>query len=257
MPQIFTNNCTLNKTTPTFTPPLLIRFKPRVLAFIATISMAVCCSIPALAQIDYGYGRNLQGLRLGAGGGVTQLHAHYNSNTPIGCFIGTLDYEFNQYFSAGIEGQIGTLQGIDNSTPATLYISSSTNSFKSINFNLKFGLGLIKNFDADNNFPDAVKRIYLGIGAGVMKSNMAFTYNYDVSGYTYGYKPYGYFRVVPFNIGTFIDIGHFLGNDRVEINPNLQLMYISSPYPDGFNTDPDNEITGFYSMLSLTARLKF
>ncbi len=211
---------------------------------------------PAYSQIDYYFDRHPTGLRLGAGGGVTQLNTRYNKNPLIGCFIGTLDYEFSPYFSAGIEGQIGTLQGIDDNTEFKQYIHSSTNDYKSINFNLKFGLGLINNFEPENKFQDAVKRLYLGIGGGVMKSNIAFTYDKSIVGAYFDVKPYGYVPIVPLNIGTFIDLGNIFGYDRVEINPNLQCTYIASPYPDGFKSSPDSQLKGFYNLLSLTVKLK-
>lgn len=210
----------------------------------------------AYGQIDYYFDRHPTGLRLGAGGGVTQLNTRYNKNTLIGCFIGTLDYEFSPYFSAGIEGQIGTLQGIDDNAEFKQYIHSSTNDYKSINFNLKFGLGLINNFEPDNKFQDAVKRLYIGIGGGVMKSNITFTYDKSITGAYFDVKPYGYVPIVPINIGTFIDIGKVFGYDRVEINPNFQCTYIASSYPDGLKTSPDSQLKGFYNLLSLTVKLK-
>ncbi|OCX52639.1 hypothetical protein BEL04_14430 [Mucilaginibacter sp. PPCGB 2223] len=231
-------------------------FKPRKLIFIIALSIVVFNVAPAYGQIDYFFGRHPSGLRLGLGGGVTQLATHYNDNPHIGCFIATLDYEFSPYFSAGIEGQIGTLQGIDTNNPPRQYIHSSTNDFKAINFNMKFGLGLINDFEPENKFQDAVKRLYLGIGGGVMKSNIAFTYDRSITDPYFDVKPYGYVPIIPLNIGTFIDIGNIFGYDRVEINPNYQITYIASPYPDGFKSTADSNLKGFYSLLSLTVKLK-
>jgi len=234
-------------------------FKPPIFNVILffLMNIGILSTLPAYCQIDDSYAKNNSGLRLGAGGGITQLATHYNQNPAIGCFIGTLDYEFNRYFSAGIEGQIGTLQGVDNNSSSGLYFHSSTNDYKSINFNLKFGLGLISDFTAENKFQDAVKRLYIGFGAGVMKSNIAFTYNNSITEVYYDVKPYGYVGIVPLNVGTFIDIGNILGYDKIEINPNVQFTYIASPYPDGFKSSADSQLMGFYTLLSLTAKLKF
>ncbi|WP_448702727.1 hypothetical protein ACFGVR_10275 [Mucilaginibacter sp. AW1-3] len=229
----------------------------QVLTSIILILIGISGTKSAYCQIDNSYGKNSSGLRIGAGGGITQLATHYNENTLIGCFIGTLDYEFNPYFSAGIEGQIGTLQGIDNNIPGHLYFHSSTNDFKSINFNLKFGLGLINDFSPENKFQDAIKRLYIGIGGGVMKSNIAFSRDTSITNSYYDVKPYGYVPIIPLNIGTFIDINNIFGYDRVEINPNYQLTYIASPYPDGFKSSADSQLKGFYSLLSITIKLKF
>jgi hypothetical protein len=227
------------------------------LVVLLTIVCGISAPLTARCQIDGSYGKITSGLRLGAGGGVTQLATHYDQNTLIGCFIGTLDYEFNPYFSAGIEGQIGTLQGIDNNTPPHLYFHSSTNDYKSINFNVKFGLGLINSFHPQNKFQDAVKRLYIGVGGGVMKSNIAFIYDRSITNPYFDVKPYGYVPIVPLNLGTFIDVGNFFGYDRLEINPNFQLTYIASPYPDGFKSAPDSQLKGFYTLTSITGKLKF
>lgn len=230
--------------------------KFRLLIFALLVNAGLLNNLPAYCQIGYSFGKNTSGLRLGAGAGVTKLLTHYNENPLIGCFIGTLDYEFSPYFSAGVEGQIGTLQGIDNNTPPHLYFHSSTNDYKSINFNLKFGLGLIDHSFPENGFQDAVKRLYIGIGAGVMKSNIAFTYDNSITNAYFDVKPYGYVPIVPFNIGTFIDAGNILGYDRIEVNPNFQLTYIPSEYSDGFRSTANSHLKGFYNMASLTIKLK-
>ena len=232
-------------------------FKGGKLFFAVAIVLTILCNLPAYAQIDYSFGRNTSGLRLGAGVGVTQLNSRYSENPHIGCFIGTLDYEFNPCFSMGVEGQIGTLQGIDNATPPTQYYHASTNDFQSINFNMKFGLGLISDFRPLNKFQDIVKRTYIGIGAGLMHNHIAFSSDTSLTDtYTTDIKTWGYTPIIPINIGTFIDIGNVLGYDRLEINPNFQFTYVNSPYGDGFKLN-DNNVKTFYSLLSLTVKLKF
>jgi len=231
-------------------------FNKQALVFAAAIILGVLCSLSTYAQIDYSFGRNSSGLRLGAGGGITQLNTHYNNNPWIACFIGTLDYEFNPYFSMGVEGQVGTLQGIDNSNPSQ-YFHSSTNDYLSASFNMKFGLGLVSDFRTVNKFQDAVKRLYIGIGGGLMHNNIGFTYNKGITDVYYDTnKTWGFVPIVPINIGTFIDIGNVFGYDRLEINPNIQCTYINSPYADGFRSSADSNSKGFYNMLSLTVKLK-
>src|SRR5205814_2112683 len=125
--------------------------------------------------------------------------------------------------------------------PAHLYYSSSTNDYKSISFNLKFGLGLIDHSYPKNGFQDAVKRFYIGIGGGVMKNKISLTIDASLKdAYKNDTKTYGYVPVVPFNLGTFIDLPNVLGRDKIEINPNFQLTYIPSLYSDGFISEPDS-----------------
>jgi len=231
-------------------------FNKQALVFAAAIVLGLLCRLPAYAQIDYSFGRNNSGLRLGAGGGITRLNTHYNNNPWIACFIGTLDYEFNPYFSMGVEGQIGTLQGIDNSNPGIQYFHSSTNDYMSASFNMKFGLGLVSDFYPQNKFQDAVKRLYIGIGGGLMRNNIGFTYDKSITDVYFDPRPWGYVTIVPISIGTLIDIGNVFGYDRLEINPNIQCTYINSAYADGFRSSADSNTKGFYNMLSLTVKLK-
>jgi len=246
------------------TTHLPLNFKPlgcinkQMSVFAVVLATAMLLKLPAYGQLDYQYSRNNKGLRLGAGGGITQLLSHYDTHPWIGCFIGTLDYEFNPYLSIGIQGQIGTLQGIDNTNPPVQYYHSSTNDFKAINFNAKFGLGLINGFHPKNKFQDALKRLYLGLGVGAMQRNIKFTVDPEAENtYTNDYDQHGYMPLISANVGTLIDIGNIFGYDRIEINPDYQCTYIDSPYADGFRSSPGSKLKTFYNMISINIKYKF
>lgn len=225
---------------------------------IITLSAMLLSSPAAYSQIDFFYGKNTHGLRIGGGIGGTTLITHYNSNPTQLAAVGSVDYSFNPYFSIGIEGQYGTLKGVDDHSPHHLYYTSSTNKYTSVNFNVKAGLGLIDDFYPENGFQDAVKRLYIGIGYGTMKNKITFTTDQTLAQYDYGTpQPYGYVPIVPLNLGTFIDLPNVLGYDRVEINPNYQFTYIPSMYSDGFISSAASHLKGFYNMASVSVKFKF
>jgi len=219
---------------------------------------AILLSTPAYSQIDFFYGKNTHGLRIGGGVGTTSLITHY-SNSPVQLTtVGSIDYNFSPYFSIGIEGQYGTLKGVDDYSPHHLYYTSSTNKYRSVNFNVKAGLGLIDDFYPENAFQDAVKRLYIGAGYGTMKNKITFTYDPTLEAYAYGTpQTYGYVPIVPFNLGTFIDLPNFLGYDKIEINPNYQFTYINSMYSDGFISSQYSHLKGFYNEFSVSIKFKF
>ncbi|WP_448702726.1 outer membrane beta-barrel protein [Mucilaginibacter sp. AW1-3] len=227
--------------------------------YISVITLLVIFSpAPAYSQIDFFYGKNTHGLRIGGGVGATWLATHYNTNPAQLTYVGNLDYNFNPYFSIGIEGQYGTLKGVDTHEPPHLYYTSSTNKFASVNINIKAGVGLIDDFYPNNAFQDAVKRIYIGVGYGTMKNKIALTTEPTLEAYAYGTpQPYAYVPTVPFNLGTYIDLPNVFGYDRLEINPNYQLTYIPSMYSDGFISNQYSHLKGFYNMVSLSLKYKF
>jgi len=219
---------------------------------------AILLSTPAYSQIDFFYGKNTHGLRIGGGVGGTTLITHYSSNPIQLTAVGSIDYNFNPYFSIGIEGQYGTLKGVDTYTPHHLYYTSSTNKYRSVNFNIKAGLGLIDDFYPENAFQDAVKRLYIGAGYGTMKNKITFTTDPTLAAYAYGTpQTYGYVPIVPFNLGTFIDLPNLLGYDKIEINPNYQFTYIPSMYSDGFISSANSHLKGFYNEFSVSIKFKF
>jgi hypothetical protein len=233
--------------------------RPVITMFCLLIALtAIFSSTPAYSQIDFFYGKNNKGLRIGGGGGLAVLATHYNSNPPQLALVGSIDYNFNPYLSIGVEGQYGTLKGVDDHSPHHLYYTSSTNKYATASFNVKAGLGLITDFYSENAFQDAVKRLYIGAGYGVMHKSITFTTDPTLAATQYGdTQRYGYIPVIPFNFGTYIDLPNVLGYDRLEINPNFQFTYIPSMYADGFISSSASHLKGFYHITSVAIKLKF
>jgi hypothetical protein len=235
--------------------------------FILSIAVFACSQVffvsTAKAQIDFYYGKNPKGLRIGGGVGFTTLFTHYSSY-PIGLsFVGDLDYAFNPYFSIGINSQYGKLQGTDNT--GKFYYQTSTDSYMSASFNIKAGLGLITDFNARNGFQDALKRLYMGFGVGAIKTSNVITTNPNVSITTVyadpenknGEKLKGTLPTLSMYVGTYIDLPGVWGTDKLEICPNYQLNYVNDYYLDGYKSKEGSTLKGFYIINSISIRYKF
>jgi hypothetical protein len=230
--------------------------------FILSIAVFACSQVlfvsTANAQIDFYYGKNPKGLRIGGGVGFTTLFTHYSSY-PIGLsFVGDLDYAFNPYFSIGINGQHGTLKGTDNT--GNFHYKSSTDSYMSGSINIKAGLGLITDFNAKNGFQDALKRLYIGVGVGKIQTDITFdesatvkVVNTDAD----AVQKKGTYNTYSMYVGTYIDLPGIWGTDKLEICPNYQLNKVDTYYLDGYISKSGSQLKGFYIINSISIRYKF
>lgn len=245
----------MHSTTPYMTIPRPFNIKYKLLT-IALLALGFLSIKPAMAQVDYNYGINKKGFRLGLGVGLAALNTHYNSNPAQLVGIGSLDYDFNPYFSIGIEAQGGHLKGVDDLHH--LYYKTSTDFYLDGNVNLRFGLGLITDFESHNRFQDAVKNIYIGAGVGRIRTNNTFTYNDDLAPYApEDPRPIWQMWDFPFNVGTNIDL-RLNGRDRFSINPNFQFTYVNDYYLDGYRTSIEHShLKGFYNLTSIKLKYKF
>ncbi|WP_121197184.1 hypothetical protein [Mucilaginibacter gracilis] len=208
------------------------------------------------AQADFFYGLNNKGLRISAGFGASTLQTHFNSNPLNVVFIGNLDYNINRYVSFGLEGQYGTLKGIDDEHRLKYY--GSTNKYFSATANASVGLGKFADFTPNNRLQDAIKQLYLGIGIGAIKTNNVLVEHDDKQGTIYGNPQLqGKYLLLAANLGTIIDLPGILGPDRLAIIPNFQLNYVNSLYLDGFQSSQDSNLKGFYNIISVKLRYKF
>ncbi len=237
-------------------------------------SLSIFCSLSAYSQIDYYYGLNKKGFRVGIGGGATILQSNWSDNPVGGAGILKLDYDFNPYLSIGIEGQYGMLSGVD--AGHRLYYPKVIDTYFTGNINFRIALGEITHFDSSNGWSDAVKAIYLGSGAGFINTSVKL-YDHDTNRSNdnssaklqKGAKEHsgGYiassagFIVIPVNLGTNIALPGLFGNDKVVLNPNFQYNFVNSPLFDGYqpNTNPANgPVSGnqAYKIFSLTLKYK-
>jgi hypothetical protein len=220
--------------------------------FVSTLS-----TLSAYSQVDYFYGANNKGFRLGIGGGVSLLGAHYNSNPPSGVATGNLDYDFSRYFSIGLEGQFGQLVGNDPQNKQ--YFSKSTDTYFSGNINLRVSIGAISDYETLNGFQDAIKRIYVGTGVGMIQTDIKF--GPHISTVSPPENPSiikGHFYTIPINFGTNINLPGILGRDKLELNPNYQYNYLNTTYLDGIGPSHFTKANSSnYSLISLSLKYKF
>ena len=210
----------------------------------------------ALAQIDYFSDQKTNGLRIGVGEGLTALRSVYDITPLKPAYIASIDYCFTPYFNIGFEGQDGTIMGVDNHN-YYLY-SESSDLYLSGTVNVRLGVGYFLDFQPNNKFMDAVKRAYIGAGAGYLRTDITLTYSGNEYGAIYG-EPVTK-QTVPdfdFEMGTYIDLRNVLGRDNFELNPKLQFSYLPTRTFDGFISRASSTLRGVYDIASVSVRYKF
>lgn len=255
-----------------------LKHKTYLFSFIVLMLGSILCSLPAFSQVDYYYGLNKKGIRVGVGVGVSMLQSNWSSNPPGGTGLVSLDYDLNPYFSIGFQGQFGTLSGKD--ADGKLYFYSTDVIFGGGNLNFKVALGQFYDFKTTSSLQDIVKRIYIGAGVGEVYAQSTLKTHTDGKGLpditnglvlpntkptSTGFKGSATFTAVPVNFGTNIALRGFLGSDRVELNPNLQYTFVISPLFDGYQPNSVDNPASYikqngdqaYFVGSLTLRFKF
>ncbi len=226
---------------------------------IITICIVVLTQIlptAAFAQRDYFSDQKQSGFRIGTGVGLTALRATYDITPLKPAFVLNIDYCFTPYLNVGIEGQHGIIKGVDNK--GYYYYSESTNNYNSATFNVRIGVGFFSDFESGSKFMDAVKRTYIGAGAGFLKTNVDLTYSGDESRAIYG-APVTSQTVADFDfeLGTYIDLRNILGSDKIEINPKVQFSHLPTKTFDGFQSRESSTLHGVYDLYAISIRYKF
>ncbi len=242
------------------------RHKIYLFSFFVLTTAGLFSSLPAYSQMDFNYGINKKGFRLGLGAGGTLLQTYWGS-TPISpAAVLDLDYNTNPFFSVGLNVQYGLLVGIDNQKHYA-YLKS-TNTYTAASLNFKVALGQISHFHSSNGFTDAIKRIYLGSGVGAVNSKVVLADRYDglfvntdtevllARSSPYSNIRTGTFLLIPINFGTNIALLGIWGNDNLEINPNFQYNLVMSKVFDGMQPN-DKSGNGGYGIFSLSLKYKF
>lgn len=242
----------------------LFKHKTYLFSFMLVMLGSILSSLPAFSQVDYYYGINKKGIRLGIGAGAGLLMSNWSSNPISPAGLLSLDYDLNPYFSIGLQGQFGQLKGVDAKNK--LYYQQTAVTYYGGNLNFKIAVGQFSDFKSHSAIQDALKRIYVGVGVGEVNAQVALT-NYtqtpkpgiasltDPNGIAGSYpnynltpsktKPSGTSLYIPISFGTNISLRGFGGSDKFELNPNFQYNMVQNAYFDGYQPStldytPDN-----------------
>lgn len=233
-----------------------LKHKTYLFSFIALMLGSILCSLPAYSQVDYYYGINKTGVRVGIDVGAAVLQSNW-SGSPIG-YGGhiNLDYDINLFTSIGLQGTFGMVSGED--VKNKLAFTKDAVGFGGGSIGFKVAVGQFSNFEATTKLKEALKRIYIGAGVGMVFANADLTPHSDGKGLatltvptlaygklgssviqTSGNNPQHFkggdpYPFVPINIGTYIALRGLLGNDKLELNPNFQYNLVLSPLFDGY-----------------------
>ncbi|MGY3052662.1 hypothetical protein ACVWYG_000858 [Pedobacter sp. UYEF25] len=155
-------------------------------------------------------------------------------------FAFNADYYPFSYFTVGLEAQTGIIQGGNIRTD--LYNRQFANRYASLTVDSKVMVGRLFNVER-SEFLYAIRSLYVGIGAGVIKNHMIDVVRYRPSfSDDPGYGPFpgkdnSYNAVFPFNLGInfYIAESGFVSN--FVINVNAQSNLTIGEGLDGYN-DP-------------------
>jgi hypothetical protein len=247
------------------------KYKTFITALCVFAVTQLCFLSSAHAQLDFYYGKNTKGFRVGVGPCFSTLMTHYDNNPPQVGFAADIDYAFDPYVSIGANIQSGTLLGQD--TKGQFYYWQSSDKYTFYNLNFKVGVGHFKDFSSQTAFMDAVKRFYVGIGVGQISTNNVLSYNPNVSQSTVypdpnnnfgpdlknpkGPMQKGSWMTYTCFLGTYIDLPNLFGIDKIELSPNFQFSYVDTQYLDGFKSKASSTLPGFFNVAAITVRYKF
>jgi hypothetical protein len=237
-----------------------LKHKTYLFSFMLVMLGSILSSMPAYSQVDYYYGINKKGIRLGIGVGAGALQSYWTTSSIGASGRLNLDYDINLYTSIGIEGTYGMLGGEDNKTKAKLHFAKDAVTYSGGSLGFKVAVGQFSNFETINKLQEALKRLYFGAGIGMVQSTVDLTpyggADYPgpgpalVTSSSNGviaknvtqkgsanpkhYQGNNGYPFVPLNIGTYIALRGLLGNDKLELNPNFQYNLVLDPLFDGY-----------------------
>ncbi|MFC6099812.1 hypothetical protein [Olivibacter domesticus] len=172
------------------------------------------------------------------GGGGTVLYGDLQNKTlAFGTHIG-LDYLFNPFISAGVQGLMGKLQGND------AYGREAHSKFAGANVNIKLRLGQF--MAAKNNYSfymlshrsvlSYLANFYLGAGIGFIYADVTANRGLNANDFHEGFagKDFAYEMIIPLNIGIDIPFAYSFRGPMWAVNINYQLGLSSGDNLDGY-----------------------
>jgi hypothetical protein len=175
------------------------------------------------------------------GGGGTLLYGDLKNKTlAFGTHIG-MDYLFNPFISAGVQGLMGKLQGND------AYGRESHSKFAGANANIKLRFGQFmavrKNYSlyvlSHPGIWSYLANFYLGAGIGFMYADITAHRGSTASDLhnEFAGKDFVYEMIIPLNVGIDIPFGYSFKGPLWAVNINYQLGLSSGDNLDGYAND--------------------
>ncbi|WP_285059733.1 outer membrane beta-barrel protein [Pedobacter ginsengisoli] len=195
---------------------------------------------------------NFNKLSVGAGYGLTQSFTDVNKNDFAPSAYGTLDYFFTPFLSLGGELQYGKIKAGPAANDPTQ--RQFTNSYKAASLNARLYLGALVDYDR-SNFLNAVKWLYVGGGAGIVRNNITRITRVNKStGNDFPGRNASFELMVPINVGISYYFPSQSGNHRFALNLNLQSNLTMGEGLDGYDNSSETfkdgvpDIYNFYSI---------
>lgn len=152
--------------------------------FILTLSFLLFVTI-GFSQENF---VNFYKFGLGAGVGATVSYADVRENSQsFGAYV-VADYNLTAFVTAGLEIQAGQIKGGDIITNP--HNRQFTNNYKAASINAKIALGEFIHYYR-NDFLNAIKGLYVGVGIGAINNNMKYVVRYKPNTQA-EYPPLGY-----------------------------------------------------------------
>lgn len=201
---------------------------------------------------------NFYKISAGGGFGLTQSFTDVRKHDFGLAGYGIIDYYFTPFISAGLEGQMGEINGGD--AVKDPYGRQFINSYKAVNFNAKFGLGAIMDY-SPGSFASKIKGLYLGTGLGVVMNSVSNVRKSTLE----QEKPFpgkneSSDMVVPINLGINFYFGDKSGYTRYILNFNYQSNFTLGEGLDGYDNSTVKFRTGnpdVYTYFSAGLRYQF
>jgi hypothetical protein len=112
---------------------------------------------------------NFYKISAGGGFGLTQSFADLKKHSFGMAGYGLVDYYFTPFISAGIEGQMGEINGGNKKTDINL--REFINSYKAFTINGKIALGELIDYQK-GEFSNSIKGLYIGTGFGLVMNDV-------------------------------------------------------------------------------------
>lgn len=208
---------------------------------------------------------NFYKLAVGGGLGPTVSYADVTENgQSFGGYISG-DYNFTPFLTAGLEIQAGQIKGGNILT--NQHNRQFKNSYKAFSVNAKIALGEFIDYET-NDFLNAIKGIYIGVGLGAINNNMTYIVRYKPNTQTPD-QPLGYLfpgrdkstdLLMPVNLGM-----NFYFRDREDqlryiINFNYQGNLTFGEGLDGYDDSMatfKNNAPDIYTLFSVGMKYNF